>query len=89
MKINEKKFICDVASIILAIAVLCCGLLLFINPQMFGRMMPLVFAFGALMFISLSARSRLYRAHGWKVMLRILSVVMCLLFVGSLLCPGV
>ena len=88
MRLSEKKFICDIASIILAISILGCTVLLFVD---FGRsygLMPIIFGCGAAMFLSLYIRSYLGNKKGCRRIHALLVVVLIVLTAVSFLFPG-
>lgn len=88
MKLNEKKFICDLASILFAAGVLGCGALMVWSLDMYMHMVPLVFSFGALMFVMLGIRSFLSGKRSRMRLFGCLAAVLTVLCIVSVLFPG-
>lgn len=88
MRLSEKKFICDVASIILAIGVLICGVLIAVNYELFHGAVPMIFGCGALMFLALFFRNRYGKNPGRMAVHLLLAAVLVVFTIISVLFPG-
>ena len=88
MKLNEKKFICDLASILFAAGVLVCGALMIWSTDIYMHMLPLVFSFGALMLLMLGIRFYLSGRKRRMLVSSILAGVLIIFCVISVLLPG-
>lgn len=88
MKLREKKFICDLSSILFAAGVLGSAALLFWDLENYVHMMPLVFSFGALLLLTLSIRSYLVKRRGGIWFCSILAGVLLVFCVISVIFPG-
>ena len=88
MRLAEKKFICDIASIILALGTLICTLLLFLNYELFHRLTPLIFGFGSMMFLAMFFRNRMTKSRGRMIMHLLLSGVLVIFTALAVLFPG-
>ena len=88
MRLAEKKFICDIASIILALGTLICTLLLFLNYELFHRLTPLIFGFGSVMFLVLFIRNRMTKNRGRMAVYLLLFGVLIIFTVLAAVFPG-
>ena len=88
MRKREKKFICDIASIIMAVGVICCTVLLLVDFGRFRGVMPMIFGCGAGMFLALYIRNYLDNRNARKKMYALLMVALIVLTAVSLLFSG-
>ena len=88
MRTSEKKFICDIVSIILAISVLACTVLVFVDFGRFHGVMPMIFGCGAAMFLALYIRNYLGNKKGRKRIHAVLVLVLIIFTAVSLLFPA-